>query len=125
MQGLPVHGYGRVDGDATSATGTHVVSVLNQHGSAAVYNLAATETLYITDLYVSCETGGDIVVAADPTPAAPPASATVFAATVPANFFIHLHFLTPFCCPDGEVLRMEGIATNVDMISYEGFVRRV
>lgn len=125
MEGMPVHGYGRVDGDATTATGTPVVSALNQHGSAAVYNLAATEILYITDLYVSCETGGDIVVAASAVLPAAPASATVFAATVPANFFIHLHFLTPFCCAAGEVLRMEGIATNVDMISYEGFVRRV
>lgn len=121
MEGLPVHGYASIDGDATGGA----TVALNQDGSNAVYNLSANQIFYVESMVISCQDGGDIQVNASATPAAPAANEIILTATVPATFMIELTFPKPFVCPAGQVPTLIGVAANIDTISCEGFVREV
>lgn len=110
-----VHGEFFIDGDGSGANEV----ILYKQGSTAVRTLADTEFLYISDIVVTCETGGDVSVYFD----TDAAGKRVLKMAVAAKSGYDHQYETPLCGPKGAKLYFVGAGTNVNYIAIEGFIR--
>ena len=115
MGGYSIHGESITDGDASSG----ITFILYESGGVTVRELISTEVLYITDLQVFCETGGDVWVVAD----TKAAGRYVTHASLDAKGGIILHFNKPYACPKGKVPKLFGAASNLNIGLIEGFIK--
>jgi hypothetical protein len=120
--GEHVVGIAKVDGD-TTANGLEVV--LYRAGELTARALATTEHLYITDVMITNETGGDtyldlntgvdnLHVAAD----------IIVAGNLQANGGIIISYVVPRQCPMGKKPRFYAAATNLNVCVIHGYIRR-
>lgn len=114
LRGEEVHGEIFIDGDASG--GLEVV--LYKAGSVVVRTLTATEILYVSDVQILCETGGDIWLCAD----GKVAGEYVVHANVDAKGGLVLHFQQPRACAPGTGLTFYGAASNRNVCIIEGFI---
>ena len=115
MTGFSIHGEAILDGDASGG----VAVILYESGSVGVRELRTTEILYVVDVQLLCETGGDIWLVAD----SKAAGRYVAHGSVDAKGGIVLHFNKPFACPRGKGLKFYGAASNINSCLIEGFIR--
>lgn len=115
MAGYNVHGESITDGDASGG----IAVSLYENGGVTARTLASTETLYITDVQIACETGADCSVVAD----SKAAGRYLFHGTLDAKDVVSIHFAKPFVCPKGKGLKFFGAATNINSCIAEGFIR--
>lgn len=120
LRGESIHGECIIDGDASA--GIPVVlyrpSAFTAAGVAVVRSLTAKEILYITDVQIFCETGGDVSLCAD----GKVAGEYVTHGTLDAKGGIILHFEQPRACAPGTGLVFFGAATNINSCIIEGFI---
>jgi hypothetical protein len=114
MNGYGVHGESITDGDSSGG----IAVTLYTHGGVTERTLAADEVLYVSDVRIQCENGGDISLVAD----SKAAGRYVVHGSVDAKGGIVLHFQTPYACPVGKGLKFYGAAANLNVCLIEGFI---
>lgn len=115
MAGYSIHGESLTDGNASGG----VAFTLYESASTTTRTLTSKEVLYITDLQIFCETGGDVWVVAD----TKAAGRYITHASLDAKGGIILHFQKPYACPKGKVPKLFGAASNLNIGLMEGFIR--
>lgn len=120
LRGDPVHGECITDGDASGgiAVVLYRPSAFTAAGVAVVRTLEDNERLYVTDVQILCETGGDVSLCAD----GKVAGEYVAHGTVDAKGGIILHFQQPRACAPGTGLTLFGAATNINSCIIEGYI---
>lgn len=116
LRGEPVHGESITDGDASGG----IAIVLYTPGTVTVRNLAADEVLWVTDVQIVTQDGGDIWLCADGKVAGEYVAHGVFAALGG----IVTHFEQPRACAPGTGLVFFGVAANIDSCIIEGFITK-
>lgn len=115
MRGDPIHGERIVDGSALTRTAL----TLYPSGEVTARTMVTGDRLYITDVYIFSEIGGDILL--DTGGAAP---RTIVDAMLDAKDYLHLHFRQPVACELSLPPQFTGIATGKDVCIIEGFLAR-
>lgn len=110
-----IHGEAILDGDASGG----VSVTLYNSGSTTVRTLDAKEILYITDVQILCETGGDVWLVAN----SKAAGRYVVHGAVAATGGMVVNFRKPYTCPRGKGLVFYGAATELNSCIVEGFIR--
>ena len=110
-----VHGEYFLDGDASAEKSV----VLYEGGTTTVRTLAANEYLYITDVVMTCETGGDVALYFG----TDVVGKRLLKMAVAAKSGYDHAYKTPFCGLKGEGLKLTMAATNVNYVAIEGFIR--
>ena len=110
-----VHGESITDGNSSGG----VAVTLYENGSVTVRTLLATEFLYVSDVQLLCEDGGDIWLVAD----SKVAGRYVVHGNVDTKGGIVHHFSKPFVCPKGTGLKFYGAAANLNTCLIEGFIK--
>ena len=120
LRGEPVHGECITDGDASAGIPVVLYEPGNftAAGIAVVRELTADEILYVTDVQILCETGGDIFLCAD----GKVAGEYVAHGALDAKGGIILHFEQPRGGAPGTGLKLFGAATNINSCIIEGFI---
>lgn len=111
-----VHGEYFLDGDASAEKSV----VLYEAGTTTVRTLAANEYLYITDIVLTCETGGDVAVYFG----TDVAGKRLLKMTVAAKSGYDHQYMTALCGPKGEGLKLTMAATNINFVVVEGYIRK-
>ena len=115
-KGYDVHGESITDGAANGG----IAVTLYENGSVVERDaLVSPETLYVTDVQIGSETGGDTSLVAD----SKAAGRYLFHATLDAKDTVSIHFSKPFVCPRGKGLKFYGAGSNLNTCIIEGFIR--
>ena len=114
LRGEEVHGESITDGDASGG----IAVVLYKAGSVVVRTLGAKEILYVTDIQITCETGGDVWLVAD----GKVAGEYVWYGSLNAKDTVSISLQQPFACAPGTGLTLFGAATNLNICLIEGFI---
>lgn len=115
MAGYSVHGESITDGNASGG----ITVTLYENGGVTTRTLTSTEILYITDVQIYCETGGDIWLVAD----SKVAGRYIVHGAVDAKGGMVINFSKPYVCPKGKVPKLYGAASNLNICLIEGFIR--
>lgn len=115
LRGEEIHGESITDGDSSGG----IAVTLYKSGTVTERTLAATEILYITDVQIYNETGGDTWLCAD----GKVDGEYVAHANLAANGGIILHFNQPRACAKGTGLVFFGAGTNIGSCVIEGFIQ--
>jgi len=113
---------GVVNSDGDTSAGVAVVLYIA--GTSLVRTLAVTEILFVTDLQVITEDGGDIFVDTD-TDADGDHDAfdILMAGRLAANGGLSAHFQVHHQCARGKLPKLYASATNRDTLVLHGYVR--
>lgn len=118
-RGEQVMGVALFDGDGHAG----ITMTLYKAGETAERVLAATEFLYITDIDLVTEVGGDIYVDCD---SAGNGAHSLFdiivAGTFDAKGGLSRRYATPHQCPRGKKPVLFGISTGLDSLVIHGFI---
>ncbi len=115
MAEFNVHGESITDGNASGG----IAITLYENGGVEERTLVATEILYITDVQIMCEDGGDIWLVSD----SKAAGRYVAHGAVDAKGGMVINFRKPYVCPKGKGLKFYGAAANLNVCLVEGFIR--
>lgn len=120
LRGEPVHGEAILDGDASGgiAVVLYEPSNFSAAGAAVVRTLQDGERLYVTDVQIANEAGGDTWLCADDKVA----GEYVSHANLAANGGIVVHFEQPRACAPATGLTFFGGAQGLNACIIEGFV---
>jgi len=111
----PVHCELVTDGDASALT---VLKVYQRGTTTEIAALGAKQRLYITDIVMTSEAGGDVTLVMD----AAAAGGYIHYGHVAAEATIIRHYVTPICCPAGVIPKFAGAAAERNTCIMEGFL---
>lgn len=118
-RGEQVMGVALLDGNGSAG----VTMTLYRAGETTERTLAATEHLYITDVDVVTEVGGDIYVDCDSDADGDHDLFDILVAgTFDAKGGLSRRYVTPHQCPKGKKPKLFGIATGLDTCVIHGFI---
>lgn len=109
-----VHGEVFVDG-----AGAASAIVLYQQGTSTVRTLAATEFLYITDLVMTSEAGGEVSIYFG----SDAVGKRLLKMVVAAKSGYDHEYCTPVCGPKGVGLTVNTTGADWTFVAIEGFIR--
>ncbi len=110
-----VHGELITDGNASALT---VINLYKSGSTVTISALGAKDRLYITEVTILLEDGGDFALVADS------AAAGLYIAegNAAANGGLHMSARQPYCCPAGVIPKFKGAAANKSTCIIEGFI---
>jgi len=114
LRGDPIHGERIVDGDASTLT---ALSIFDD-GETDTRTLADDEAIYVTDVMITSESGGDIFLVAD----AAAAGKYIFAGNLDAKDTVVMSFSSPYRCPLGVVPKFAGGGSDKNSCIIQGFI---
>lgn len=116
-----IRGVAYVDGDSSGG----LTPVLYRAGETTARSLDSDEYLYITNIAISCETGGDVFFDFDEDDDDDhDAEDLIFAGALDAKALVELSFQIPISCPKGNVPKFYGAATNINSCIFTGYIRK-
>ena len=115
-RGNPIHGESITDGNASSG----IAVTLYDGGSLTEHTVGDDEIVYITDIQIASEPGGDVSLCAD----GKVAGEYLWHGTLDAKDQISVHFNTPRACVRGSTLVFFGGASDLNTCIVEGFITK-
>lgn len=112
----PVHGELITDGDASTLT---VINLYQGGTNTVISALGAKQYLYITDITIYLEDGGDFQLVAD----SAAAGRYIAHGNAAANGGLERALRSAYCCPKAVIPKFKGAGANVSSCIIEGFLR--
>lgn len=111
----PVHGELLTDGDATALTAL----TLYQAGTVTAVTLSGKMRLFVTDVFIMLESGGDFALVAD----GEVAGEYIAQGSAAANGGVQMSLRTAYRCQAATGVKFKGVNTNRNVCIIEGYVR--
>ena len=111
----PIHGELIVDGDGSTLTAL----TLYQSGTVTTVTLTGKMRLFVTDVFIMLESGGDFELIAD----GEVAGEYIAQGNAAANGGVQMSLRTAFRCQAATGVKFKGVATNRNVCIIEGYVR--